>query len=186
VVTVTGGQTTPGIDAQLSDKGNISGRVTDASGTNGIANVNVNLKDLNNNGIDGTGTDENGYYSLDGNPAGDYKVEFDPANAAGNYLREWYNDKSSFENADTVTANNGQTTAGIDAQLTEAGAVNGRVTDASGTAGITGVDVTVYDWAWSWIGSSSTDSNGDYTINWLPAGWASGIMIRVPLKLPTQ
>jgi hypothetical protein len=170
VVTVTGGQTTSGIDAQLSDKGNISGRVTDSSGIAGIPNVNVNIDDLNGNWINGTHTDENGYYTVDGLPAGDYKVEFNPDNAAGNYLREWYNDKNSFDSADTVTVTNGQTTGGIDAQLAEGGAVSGRVTDASGTVGISGVDVTAYDAARTWWGSSTTDSNGDYTVNRLPAG----------------
>jgi hypothetical protein len=170
LVSITAGQTVSGIDAQLSDKGSISGRVTDSSGTTGIADVNVNINDLNGDWINGTNTDENGYYTVNGVLTGDYKVEFNPGNAAGNYLGEWYNDKNSFDNADTVTVTNGQTTGGIDAQLADGAAISGRVTDASGTVGIENVDVQIRDLANNWYPGASTDSDGYYTISWLSAG----------------
>jgi hypothetical protein len=170
LVSVSAGETTSGIDAQLGDKGSISGRVTDASGTNGIANVDVNIHDLNGDGIDGTNTDENGYYTVNGLPAGDYKVEFNPENASGNYIREWYNDKNSFESGDTVTVFDGQTTSGIDAQLADGAAISGRVTDSSGTMGIENVDVQLRDLANNWLPGTSTDSDGYYTLQGLSAG----------------
>ncbi len=170
LVSVTGGQTTSNINAQLSDKGQISGRVTDSS-TNGIENVDINVYDLDNNNIGWSNTDENGYYTVDGVPAGDCKVQFGTFNVSGNYLGEWYNDKNSFENADTVNVTNGQTTTGIDAQLTDGGAISGRVTDSS-TNGIENVYVTIYtnDNNWNAVNGTTTDSNGDYTVDELPAG----------------
>jgi len=170
LVSITSGQTTSGIDAQLGDKGGISGRVTDSPGTTGIANVNVNINDLNGNWINGTNTDANGDYAINGIPAGDYKVEFNPDNAAGNYLRQWYNDKNSFDSADSVTVTNGQTTGGIDAQLADGAAISGRVTDASGTAGIENVEIRLYDSVQNHLQQNYTDSDGYYTIQGISAG----------------
>jgi len=171
LVLITAGQTTSDINAQLSDKGKISGRVTNALGTLGIENVDVNIYDLNNNNIGWSNTDENGYYTVDGVPAGDCKVQFGTFNVSGNYLGEWYNDKNSFENADTVNVTNGQTTTGIDAQLTDGGAISGRVTNSSSN-GIENVYVTIYtnDNNWNAVNGTTTDTNGDYTVDELPAG----------------
>jgi hypothetical protein len=169
-VSVTAGETVSGLDAQLSDKGSISGRITDSSGTTGIENVDVYINDLNGNGINGTNTDANGDYTINGIPAGDYKVDFNPENASGNYIREWYNDKNSFNNADTVTVTDGQTTANIDAQLADGASIGGRVTDSSGTVGIQDVEVRLHDSVQNYITEAMTDSDGYYTIQGLSAG----------------
>jgi hypothetical protein len=169
-VSITTDQTTSGINAQLGDKGRISGRVTDSSGTTGIANVDVNVHDLNGDNIAGANTDENGYYTVNGLPAGDYIVEFNPGNAPGNYIREWYNNKNSFDNADTVTVSDGQTTSGIDAQFADGAAISGRVTDSSGTVGIESVEVRLHDQAQNYVTEALTDSDGYYTIQGLGAG----------------
>jgi len=44
-----------------------------ASGTLGIENVNINVYDLDNNGVGWANTDENGYYTVNGIPAGNKK-----------------------------------------------------------------------------------------------------------------
>jgi hypothetical protein len=169
-VSVTAGQTVSGIDAQLADKGSISGRVTDSSGSTGIDDVNVNINDMNGNWINGCSTDANGDYTINGIPAGDYKVEFSPDNAVGNYIREWYNNKNSFNNADTVTVIDGQNTSGIDAQLADGASISGRVMDSSGTVGIQDVEVRLHDSVQNYITEAMTDSDGYYTIQGLSAG----------------
>jgi hypothetical protein len=114
-VTVIAGQTTPDINAQLETGGKISGRVTNASGV-GIANLGINISDLNNYWVNGIGTDNNGNYSIN-LPPGNYKVFFG-AWSPGIYYPEWFDDKSTFESADQVLVTAGQTTS-INAQLAE-------------------------------------------------------------------
>ena len=115
LVTVTANQTTSNINAQLEIGGTISGRVTDVSG-NGIVSVSVYAYDLNKNVINSTRTNSKGDYTIP-LAAGDYKVRFYPHPGLGNYASEWYNNKSDFESADTVTVKKRYTNKNINAQL---------------------------------------------------------------------
>jgi 5-hydroxyisourate hydrolase-like protein (transthyretin family)/protocatechuate 3,4-dioxygenase beta subunit len=170
ILTVNAGQELTGINAQLGTGGAISGRVTDESGSVGLANISIHIRDLNNNHITGNGTDSNGYYSVHGIPAGDFKVEFWTGNTSGNYLAEYYNNQPDFEQADILTVNAGQELTGINAQLGTGGAISGRVTDETGTIGIQNVHIHVQDMNDKSIGWGSTDSNGDYIARGIPVG----------------
>jgi hypothetical protein len=66
-------------------------------------------------------TDNSGNYKSYALPAGNYKLYFSTQWYNPNYSSEWYNDKSSFETADTVGVTVGQTTSGINAQLSPIG-----------------------------------------------------------------
>jgi len=166
-VTVTVGQTTPGIDAQLAQGGMISGRITDANG-NGTANVGVNVHNQNNEIIYQHGyADSLGYYRIYGIPAGTYKVHFTCYGL--NYIPEWYNDKSSFETADPVIVTVGQTTPDINAQLTEGGIISGSVTGTGG-APLENTRVEARISAFVVSGSAYTNSSGQYALQGLPTG----------------
>ncbi|MCX6583459.1 MAG: carboxypeptidase regulatory-like domain-containing protein [Candidatus Aminicenantes bacterium] len=166
-VTVTVGQTTPGIDAQLALGGMISGRITDANG-NGIANVGANVHNQNNEILYQHGyADSLGYYRIYGIPAGTYKVHFTCYDL--NYISEWYNDKNSYETADPVIVTVGQTTPGIDAQLTEGGIISGAITGTGG-APLENTRVEARISAFVVSGSAYTDSSGQYTLQGLPSG----------------
>jgi len=103
LVAVTSLQTVYNINARLEIGGTISGRVTDVSG-NGIADVYVQAFDPDNNNIvyNGSWTDSKGVYTIP-LAAGNYKVRFSPGPDSGDYATKWYNDKSDFQSADTVT-----------------------------------------------------------------------------------
>ena len=174
LVTVVIGETTSNINAQLEVGGKISGRVTDAS-NNGIANVNVHVVDLNSNWLPGATTDNEGYYTLSV-AIGTYKVFFDPT-SAGHFLAEYYNNKHSFDEADSVTAVAGQTTPNINAQLkppsytltvTKEGTGNGTVT--SSPAGINcGDDCSeTYSKVQEVKLTAKADTNSTFT------GWSGG------------
>jgi hypothetical protein len=169
-ILVIAGETNTGIDAQLADSGAISGRVTDSSGTGGIASVEVQVCDLNGDWYNGTNTDNDGYYTLRGLPAGDYEVAFRTHWGPGNYVGEWYNDKDSFDTADAISVTLGQTTTGIDAQLADSGAISGRITDSTGTVGIANVNINVCDLNQYWYPGVHTDGDGYYTLHGLPGG----------------
>jgi protocatechuate 3,4-dioxygenase beta subunit len=161
LVNVTAGQTTANINAQLAVGGSISGHVANESG-NGIYNVNVQVRDANNNVLTGVNTDSSGNYTIYGISPGNYKIYFE-TNNAGNYVREYYNDKTSFAAADSVTVTAGQTTPNIDAQLTTGGAISGHVVDGNGN-GIYNVNVQVRYANNNYLTGANTDSSGNYTI----------------------
>ncbi|MCX6583364.1 MAG: carboxypeptidase regulatory-like domain-containing protein, partial [Candidatus Aminicenantes bacterium] len=165
-VTVTGGQTTSNIDAQLAPGGIISGRVTDNSG-NGIQGIYVYIYDLSESYIPSSYTNSEGYYSFVGLPGGSYKICF--RDYQQNYISEWYNDKISFDTADPVIVISGQTTPNIDAQLAPGGIISGRVTDNSGN-GIQGIGVYISNSSESYISSNYTNSEGNYSVGGLPGG----------------
>jgi len=100
---------------------------------------------------------------------GNYKIWFWPKYASGMYALEWYNDKDSFETADSVSVTEGSTTSSIDAVLAKGGDIAGRVTDISG-AGIEDVLVYVYPSSGSYVAYDYTNSNGDYEVESLKAG----------------
>ena len=166
-LSVTPGQTTGNIDAQLAAGSIISGRVTDVSGS-GIPNVQAMAQDVGDNLMYPGTSDADGYYAITGLKPGSYKVGFYTQNA-GNYLEEWYNDKASFENADTILLAAKQTIGNIDAQLAEGGIISGHVTDESSN-GIEGINVYIYNLSYSNIKSTSTDSEGNYAIGGIPGG----------------
>ncbi|MCI5161102.1 MAG: carboxypeptidase regulatory-like domain-containing protein [Candidatus Electrothrix sp. AX5] len=106
-VVVVQGDVESGINIQLEQGAQISGRVTDADG--GIAGAMVEA-------YDNTGyyilrgiaiTDTNGDYTIAGLPVGaSLRVRFfeSEGNGNGSGMTEWYNDKSNFESANPVTA----------------------------------------------------------------------------------
>jgi len=102
-ITATLLQTTFNINAHLQIGGKISGRVTDISG-NGMGDVLVQAYNTNDDNIafGGATTNSQGFYTIL-LPKGNYKVRFSPAPDSGNYAMQWYNGKSDFESADTVT-----------------------------------------------------------------------------------
>ena len=160
---------TASIDAQLEPGGRISGRVINASSV-GIANVGIGVHYVDGTYVAGGGTDSNGYYTVSVR-SGNYIVAFNPTPESGNYIQEWYDNKSNSGEATPVLVIANQTTSGIDAQLELAGKISGRVTDASNpTAGMANVNVWAQDPInGNWMGGSITDSNGDYIFN-VPAG----------------
>ena len=167
IVPVTAGQTTTLADSVLSEGGIISGRVTDSQG-NGIANVYIEIIDLNQNSQNGCYTDSNGYYTIQGTPSGDYKIYFDTYNA-GNFFNEWYDNKTSFNEADTVSVMSGQITNLVDAVLSPSGSFSGIVTDNQDN-GIINVLVYVYDLNNNWIYTDVTNGVGYYRIPNLLSG----------------
>jgi hypothetical protein len=96
-------QTISDIGARLEIGGSIAGRVTDSS-RNPIPGVYVQAYDPKDENIvfNGSTTNTKGFYTIL-LAAGNYKVLFSPRIDGENYASEWYNNKSDFHSADTVT-----------------------------------------------------------------------------------
>ena len=152
-VAVTAGQVTTGVNAAMLSNGAISGTVTDASTGNPIAGAYVYVYDSSGYYYQTSATtNSSGVYTTPGLPAGSYTVKFSATGYA------------PFTYSGTVSVSIGTTTSGINAALTPDGAISGTVTDAAGQINLASVSVTAYDSSGSYVTSTSTASDGSYTL----------------------
>ena len=150
--------------------GNISGTVTDST-TARVASVTVNIYHAANHMlVETVSTNPDGSYFAYNLPAGSYKVEFDPSNTGGDYLKQWYTTKTDFSSANSVTVTAGDTTSDINAILNPGGSISGTVTGTTAPGGLLGVTVTIYDSSGAVVGAVSSNDNGSYIYTGLSAG----------------
>ena len=116
-----------GINADLEPGKVITGTVTDEQGIP-LAGVSVNVHTDEWNDVAYATTDSRGTYTTPGLPPGKYKVEFYPYYLS-DYLREWYDDASNFDQATPITI--GATDEVADAELAKASVIQGTLTDGS-------------------------------------------------------
>jgi len=169
-VEVTGGNTTPGINAQLEIGGLITGLVSDASGIP-LSGIRVYCYNKYQEMIMSVYTGTDGTYSIGWLREGIYKLRF--YDYAGTYSVEWYNNKTNFCESNAISVTAGATTSGVNAALAAAGSISGKVAASSG-AGIENLWVYVYDaddyYNYDRRESARTDAAGDYTITRLAPG----------------
>jgi protocatechuate 3,4-dioxygenase beta subunit len=125
-------------------------------------------------------TDRNGRYELCGLAPGDYIVQV----WADDFLPEFYDDASAFEEADPVSVPADGDAAGIDFALSRGGRIEGLILDAAGGVPVPGAWVSAWP-AWSdttvpagttadasgpWGGSVAADSTGRYVLSGLQSG----------------
>ncbi|MFA9272204.1 MAG: carboxypeptidase regulatory-like domain-containing protein, partial [Baekduiaceae bacterium] len=163
VITLAAGETRDGVDATLAAGATIGGRVTGA-GDAPLQGVCVRVQWAT-GAATYTATDADGRYAVGGLPAIGYKVQFDPCGAT-NHLGEWWSDKPDEASADTVTLTEGATRSDIDAALTPAMSISGRVTSAGGTP-LQNACVAVQG---TQSGSTTTSASGEYAILGLRPG----------------
>ena len=149
--------------------GSISGKVTDSSNVAAV-NICVIAKDLTGNLVGFDFTDGNGNYTIRELETGNYVIQFEDC-GPDEFVGEYYNDKPSFSTANPVAVTAGSVTPNINAQLTRAGSISGKVTDGSNNPA-NGICVTAYDFRGDPVQFASTDAGGNYTISGLaPASY---------------
>jgi protocatechuate 3,4-dioxygenase beta subunit len=112
-------------------------------------------------------TDYDGEYLLDGLSPGGYKVYFRPS--AGNYLPQWYQGRSSGDEAKVIEVRPAETVEKIDAVLaTPGGTISGVVTD--GAKPLAAAKVDIFSETGVMAGSYLTDGQGRYRTARLPVG----------------
>jgi 5-hydroxyisourate hydrolase-like protein (transthyretin family) len=162
-ISVTAGATTSGINQALTSKGQITGTVTDASTSAGVANVQVDVYDFSGNVVTTTQTAAGGTYTVSV-PVASYRVGF--AAPTGAYVSQFYNSAGSISSASFVSVSPGQTTSGINAALAASdGKFTGTVTNSSSHAALAGILVQAYNTSDQPTGAAiSTDATGKYTL----------------------
>ncbi len=164
------GYTTPGVDAELPEGGQIIGTVTDAETKAPIAEVEV---------CGGPAacamTNAQGEYAISGLPGGEYQVSYGfgyGGNLGETYVApEYYRNNvfPTFENEPTkVRVPTGGVAAGIDQEMQEFSRITGKVTNSITKAPVSGIRVHAYDESGSGDGQEGeTNSNGEYTLSHL-------------------
>ena len=129
--TVTVGQLASGFEFRLNPGGRITGRVTRESDNQPIANLWVMAHNYNTGSWgNGAHTNDQGYYEINGLPAGDYRVNVDTWGT--DYVSEYYDDTRDWSAAGRVSVTAGQTTANIDMGAETGGTISGYVYQQDG------------------------------------------------------
>ena len=84
-----------------------------------------------------------------------------PTKSELNYITQYYNGSSSPSGAELVTVTGSETISGINAKLEEGGWITGRVTDASSTNPIKGIEVCAFSKDTFGGHCATTNSEGD-------------------------
>jgi hypothetical protein len=128
-------------------------------------------------------TQEGGKYTIAGLASGEYDVEFfSPANSKLNFAFQYYDAKTSFEDATPVSVSSGATTSGIDAELEAGGSISGTVRRAVNGEPIAGIEVCAFSIAVESFGCATSEANGEYTV----VGLRGGAKYFVEFSSPAQ
>jgi Carboxypeptidase regulatory-like domain len=170
-VGITAGSLDPGIDAQLREGGRIGGKVVDASSGTPIAGVEVCAFGVQSESVGCATSNTDGEYLIAGLAHGGYMVEFSsPMESGLDYVTQYFDDRPSPSDAETVSVEEGGTTSQVDAALIEGGRIAGEVTSSTTSAAMPDVLVCALVSNHDAVGCAITDASGDYTISGLASG----------------
>ncbi|HSL84861.1 MAG TPA: carboxypeptidase regulatory-like domain-containing protein, partial [Thermoanaerobaculia bacterium] len=170
-IAVTAGADTPGVDFALVLGGSISGTVTEESTGDPLSGEFVIIFD-NSGNFRGSGfTAGGGTYLVGGLPSGSYRAR----TSTSGHIDELYDDIPCASGCDVTTGTAIPVTAGantpdVDFALDQGGSLSGTITDVSTTDPLQGVSVLVFDDAGFFVNSSSSQSDGTFTVGGLPSG----------------
>jgi len=182
--------------ASAAGTGQIAGTVTSAPGstlTGGIEVCAYTETSLAGGPLEGGAyvecatTNVNGEYTISGLPAGKYEVEFAvPAKSSLNLVAQYYKDRASPSEAELVTVRESEKVSEINAELEEGGWITGRVTNASTTKPIEGVEVCALSTHGFRERCEATNSDGEYKIATLASGEYTVVFIGGALNYVVQ
>jgi hypothetical protein len=169
-VAVSAASTVPGIDAAMVAGGQITGKVTSAASKAGLEGVEVCAEESGELFGRCAQTNSSGQYTIIGLGTGEYSVRFRPQ--SGNFLSQYYNDKSSAHEENLVPVADSTTTPNIDAALAAGGQITGTVISAASKAGIEDIEACASPASEGEGGGGCAVSGagGHYTISSLSSG----------------
>ncbi len=156
-----------------AEPGQIAGTVTNTATQEAVAGLEVCAIAVSNGEARCGTTDSSGEYDVIGLPSGGYRVEFGMEYTHRfNYVPQFYDDKGSSSEAQTVSVLEGSVTSGIDAQMREGGRIAGTVSVPGGGLdySIGDVDVCAFTLTGESSGCGNPKLDGEYTISELASG----------------
>ncbi|HVD37688.1 MAG TPA: carboxypeptidase-like regulatory domain-containing protein [Solirubrobacterales bacterium] len=160
-----------GIDAELTEGGELSGKVVDATDGRPVPGVRVCAEPGIEHEIGCATTNLAGDYTVAGLSSDNYLVEFSPPEEL-EYLLQYWDEEPGILEADEVGVTAGEVTSGVDAHLRRSGAITGTIIDAVTRAPMEGVGACTFDIGGpEYIGEcGESDAAGRYTIRRVPPG----------------
>ena len=154
------------IDFDLTPGGSISGQITD--GSRPIDGIEISAINTYSNTLVNSGTsDSSGNYSIQGLPAGKYRLwasDPDKNRADGRYASTFFGNTRSWNQASFVTTTKGSNESNIDIELSLGGSISGKVTNEN-SKGLNDITVEAYDFlTGTWANSVRTNSSGEYSM----------------------
>lgn len=152
------GGTTKLQNVEMKIGGQITGKITSASGGSPLADVSVCADETGGSEDFGScaSTNAKGEYTVSSLPTGNYVVEVS-VNEGVNYVGQDYNGGATVHVTEEAAA-----TAGINVALQTGGVIAGKATDASTHAGIADIEVCADEAEFGRC--ASTNANGEYAI----------------------
>ena len=185
-VPLTTGQQKTGINIKLPSAAAISGKIVNSAGA-GIPDVAVTARAKSGSGNGFAFTDANGNYKFIGLPASSngYGVCANPsgtnAGPTGYRPRCWknvaWNGGSIPSAANAVSVSLGHTHTGIKITLPRGAAISGKVTVSGTGAAVKGAFVQAFSSTGGALGSTDTNSTGNYTIKGLGASSTNRVCV---------
>jgi hypothetical protein len=148
--------------------GSIAGTVTGGSPVVGQAGVQVTAFTGNGDLAGTTFTSASGTYSLSGLGAGNYTLDFTPADSS--YAPQWFGGATLTSAATPIALLAGQALTGKNVTLRPSGTISGFAQGTGGGSQLTDINILAYDSDDNFAGSATSSSGGQYFIFGLPAG----------------
>lgn len=166
VVTLGASENAANINAVLAPTASVSGVVKSSEGQP-LSGVEVLVEGLEGGAEYYAYSGEGGAYTVQGIPAGAYRVEF--LGDGLSYANQFYDGKTREDEATSITLSSGQKRAGIDAALQPDAAIAGKVTANSGRP-LAGVEVVAVALEGGAQTTAPTEADGTYTLTGLTPG----------------
>jgi len=173
---------TESVTGTLALGGSISGVVTSAVAPHGVLHsINITAWQEGESGWQaarGAVTNNDGEYTIRGLRTGAYRLQFSPITTA-DFVAEYYHDRATLQEADSIPVMVGESIAGYDAALEPKSELHGRIIPPAGenAAGysicLTSAQPLIDSWALvplECIAYQITDQNGEYRLLPLRAG----------------
>ena len=169
VAVTAGGSPATGIDGRLEASGGIAGTVTSAATGKPLAGIEVCATTYGEYFGNCATSAGNGAYTLAGLSPGKHKVRF--RSLPQTYETQYYEGKSTSEEAVLVDVGEAATTSGVDAAMIAAGQITGHVTSGADGHALEGIDVCAFPVDTSSYGHCAlSGSDGKYELVGVPAG----------------
>jgi 5-hydroxyisourate hydrolase-like protein (transthyretin family) len=153
-------QIVTGVNFALTEGGKVTGTVTDAATHLPLSGIQVQLYDSKNQSVAYVYSNSSGVFTISGLTTGTYSATVSDSSGYG----------YKGQTISGIHVTTGATTSGVNFALLSAGKISGTVIDAVTMLPLSNMGITIYSSTGDYAGSTSTNSQGQYTVSGLMTG----------------